>query len=108
MTKTPNIENKTVTDFFTACKVHLKSNPHGRCAVTHALVQALATQREAGAREERKKIKSLLRGKESSPKTDFDSKEEYQLHCQKIGAINWYSNLIKGQIDLPDLPETSY
>lgn len=63
---------------------------------------------QAGIDEERKRIKKLLNMREASPRSDFDSDEEYQLHRQKIGAINWYSRLIKGQIDLPDLPETNY
>jgi len=62
MTKIPNIENKTVTDFFTACKVHLKSNPHGRCAVEYALFQALAAEREAGAREYKQFVLNVLAG----------------------------------------------
>ena len=73
----------------------------GKIITLDCVREALQAQRDAGAREESKRIKSLLRGKEPSLNTDFNSKEEYQIHCQKIGAINWYSNLIRQQIDLP-------
>jgi len=56
MTKIPSVEDKVVTEFFTKCRVHLRSDPHGRCAVEHALVQALTAEREAGREEERANI----------------------------------------------------
>jgi len=58
MNKIPSVEDKVVTEFFTKCRVHLRSNPHGRCAVEHALVQALTAERDAGAREET--VKQML------------------------------------------------
>jgi len=51
MTKIPTVEDKVVTEFFTKCRVHLRSNHHGRCAVEHALVQALTAEREAMRQE---------------------------------------------------------
>ena len=54
MTKVPSVEDKVVTEFFTKCRVHLRSDPHGRCAVEHALVQALTADRLALILEVRK------------------------------------------------------
>ena len=51
----PTVEaNPIITEFFNKVRVHLKSNPHGQCAVESALEQALSQAREEGAREARK------------------------------------------------------
>ena len=60
MTKIPSVEDKVVTEFFTKCRVHLRSDPHGRCAVEHALVQALTAEREARDQEWRDAIQRLI------------------------------------------------
>ena len=46
-----------VADFFAKSKVHMKSNPHGRCAVEHTLIQTLQATIDTVAAEQRSSIK---------------------------------------------------
>lgn len=62
-------------------------------------------QLQKAREEERERIKGLLQGWEASERTNFDSDEEYQLHIQKVGAINWYTRLVHGWIDDADHSE---
>ena len=59
MTKIPSVEDKVVTEFFTKCRVHLRSDPHGRCAVEHALVQTLTADRLALLTELREHVNQI-------------------------------------------------
>ena len=54
-----SVEDKAITDFFKKVNPHLRSDPHGRCAVESALVKALQAERkkrEEAVEAERERI----------------------------------------------------
>ena len=80
---------KKVAEIFAKSKVHMKSNPHGRCAVEHTLIQTLQATIDTALEGERERIAEWIE-EMNEPSTNMmtvAARNEIVLILRKLKAL---------------------